>query len=431
VVSATGKLPILVNAYDTRIDVASVTGEAGGHRVTLRRTSAWTWTGEMPARASGGASQIFRAEIRATNGETWRAEATFALDPGSQPAALRLKWAAPTGGFIGLSAPRLGEHGVAIGADDLGDLKSCGVAAFDLGGRKRWHFNTDSAIKNNIACARGRIFATSVAGWLYALDESSGELLWKAELNRERARWEIAATTAADGVVYVGALSHIAAFDEKTGRKLWANQQGSLDWSPSSYPIPTVAQDKLLLFHLRWGGFALDARTGNLAWKLDGSFAGVAVSGDTIYTVHNNIPAAFALQSGKLLWTGQEKIGSSGSKPCLAGDRVVIGSSDGRVAAFSTADGRVLWSTKTGPSLTSLQPYARGGSDVSSSPAVHNGKVYVGASDGELHVLALADGARLGRHRLGVPIASSPLITDGTLYVGAYDGNLYAFAIEQ
>jgi outer membrane protein assembly factor BamB len=147
--------------------------------------------------------------------------------------------------------------------------------------------------------------------------------------------------------------------------------------------------------------------------------------------VHNNVPTALDLRTGKVLWTGGEMIESSGSKPCLADDRVVIGSSDGRVAAFSTADGRLLWSTKTGPSLTSLQPYVRGGSDVSSSPAIHNDKVYVGASDGELHVLALADGVRLGSHRLGVPIASSPLIADGTLYIGGYDGNLYAFAIGQ
>ena len=52
------------------------------------------------------------------------------------------------------------------------------------------------------------------------------------------------------------------------------------------------------------------------------------------------------------------------------------------------------------------------------------------ASPGETtHALALADGAKLGTYRLGVPIASSPVIADGTLYVGGYDGNLYAFSV--
>jgi outer membrane protein assembly factor BamB len=58
-------------------------------------------------------------------------------------------------------------------------------------------------------------------------------------------------------------------------------------------------------------------------------------------------------------------------------------------------------------------------------------RVYVGASDGEVHVLALADGTKLGSYCLGVPIASSPLIAGDTLYIGGYDGNLYAFALGQ
>ena len=89
----------------------------------------------------------------------------------------------------------------------------------------------------------------------------------------------------------------------------------------------------------------------------------------------------------------------------------------------------MLWTAQTGASLSSLQPYQRGGSDVNSSPAILGNTVYVGASDGEVHAFSLADGAKLGSYRLGVPIASSPFIAGNTLYVGAYDGNLYAFAV--
>ena len=38
-VVAAGKLPLLVNAYDTRVNVASVECEVGGQRATLRQTS--------------------------------------------------------------------------------------------------------------------------------------------------------------------------------------------------------------------------------------------------------------------------------------------------------------------------------------------------------------------------------------------------------
>jgi outer membrane protein assembly factor BamB len=434
-VVAEGKLPLLVNAYDTRVNVASVECDVAGQRVALRQTSAWSWAGEAVAAQGASGTQRVRATIRATNGETWRAESIFELQPrapdaAKTPAPLRSKWTAPTGGFIGISSPRVGRDFVAVGVDDQGDLKSCGVAVFDLQGRKRWHFNTDSGIKNNVAIAGGRLFATSVAGTLYALDEATGQLQWKAALDRSRERWEVTATTVANGVVHVGSNSYIAAFDAQSGKKLWDTRfLKNGDWTPSAYTIPTVAAGKVLLFHLRYGAIALDEKTGATAWQLEGEFNGCAVNGDTIITIRNNVLVALVVDSGKQLWAGKEKLRSSASKPLLIGDRVVVGTADGRICVVSAKDGSLTWSSQTGPSLTSLQPYQRGGSDVNSSAAVYRDVVYVGASDGRLHALALSNGEKLGAYDLGVPIASSPVIADGTLYIGGYDGNLYAFTV--
>ena len=169
------------------------------------------------------------------------------------------------------------------------------------------------------------------------------------------------------------------------------------------------------------------AKTGQTLWKLEGKFNGCLAANDTVYAAKDGVLCALALADGKPIWTGKEKIGDTASAPALAGDKLVVGTTDGRVCAFSASDGSVLWAAQTGASLSSLQPYQRGGSDVNSSPAVGGNTVYVGASDGEVHVLALADGAKLGSYRLGVPIASSAFIAGDTLYIGGYDGNLYAF----
>jgi outer membrane protein assembly factor BamB len=96
-----------------------------------------------------------------------------------------------------------------------------------------------------------------------------------------------------------------------------------------------------------------------------------------------------------VLWEGKDKVGGNASVPAWAGDRIVVGSADGRVCALSSMDGRLLWSRQTGPSLTTLELYQRGGNDVNSSPAVYREAVYVGASDGRLRALALGDGAEL------------------------------------
>jgi outer membrane protein assembly factor BamB len=431
-----GRVRILVNAYDSRADVAGVECEAGGKTISLQRTGSWSWTGAASVVANSSGEQPIIAKVRATDGRTWTARGTFtpAIEGGASGARpiLRLKWAAPTGGIIGISSARAGAHGIAIGLDDVGNLRHCGVSSFDRQGARRWHFPTDSAIKNHIAAADGRLFATSVAGTLYAIDEESGRLLWKADLDRSRARWEIAATTVANGIVYAGYYAYVAAFDAATGQRRWEARLGDEgDWSQSSYTVPTIAGDKLLLFHLRYGAFALNARDGAVAWKVEGSYNGPAVDGEKVYALRNHHASAMKLGSGEVLWSGRERLPSTASHPFWARDRFIIGTGDGRVCAVSSQDGRTLWSATTGPSLTSLQPYVRGGSDVNSSPIVHRDVVYIGASDGRVHAFALADGSALGSYQLGVPIASSPMVADDTLYIGGYDGNLYAFALRR
>jgi outer membrane protein assembly factor BamB len=426
-----GKLPIVVNAYDTRCEVTSVQCRGPGKPVALKRVSPWSWMGELKLPAGASGEQSLSVVIHSANGEKWEAEQEFQLPAAASTAPktpLRFKWAAPTGGFIGISSPRTSGNCVAVGVDDQGDLKSCGVSAFAPNGKRLWHFATDSGIKNNLAAADGRLYATSVAGWLYALSEASGELLWKAPLDRQRERWEVAATTVAGGMVYVGAYSYVAAFDARDGRRVWDKLHATSDWWPSCYAIPTVADGKLLLA-TRTDALALDARTGQQLWKVEGKFNGCVVAGDTLYVNRNGVLAALALADGKPIWTGKNEVGDTASAPALAQDKLLIGTADGRVCAFSTKDGAMLWAAQTGPSLTSLQPYKRGFSDVNSSPAILGDVVYVGASDGQIHALALQNGAEFGNYDLGVPIASSPFISGDTLYIGGYDGNLYAFAV--
>lgn len=429
--TARESLPILVNAYDTRWKIDSVVCRIGDRSITLRQIGDWSWSGDMNLSGVRSGQHTIVAIVRAENGETWQTEAAFELR--SAPAKLQLKWAAPAGGFIGFSSPAVNGSTVVVGSDDTGNLDQCGVTAFNLDGTRRWHFATDSAIKNRVALADGRVFAASVAGWLYALDEQAGELLWKAALGREHTRWETTATIVADGAVHVGSTGRVAVFDAATGKRRWETVSVARDddWWPTSYTVPVVAHGMILLSNLRYGAFALDVEDGDLEWKLGGGFTGFAVDGHSAYTVWDGRPTALDIHTGRTLWQGTESLPGNASNPVLAVDRVIIGTADGRVRAFSTRDGSTLWDYQTGPSLTSLEPYRRGGSDVNSTPAIADGLVHVGASDGRLHVLSLADGSRFATYDLGVPIASSPVVRDGTVYLGAYDGNVYAFTVTQ
>jgi outer membrane protein assembly factor BamB len=84
------------------------------------------------------------------------------------------------------------------------------------------------------------------------------------------------------------------------------------------------------------------------------------------------------------------------------------------VHAIEAASGKAAWNFVT---------RAR----VDSSPAVAGGRVYVGSSDGRLYVLDLASGQKQWEFDTGAAVTASPAIAAGRVVVGAQDGRLYCF----
>jgi outer membrane protein assembly factor BamB len=58
---------------------------------------------------------------------------------------------------------------------------------------------------------------------------------------------------------------------------------------------------------------------------------------------------------------------------------------------------------------------------------VAGARVYVGSSDGKLYVLDAASGAKQAEFDAGDAITASPAIAGGRLVVGSVDGHLYCF----
>ncbi len=54
--------------------------------------------------------------------------------------------------------------------------------------------------------------------------------------------------------------------------------------------------------------------------------------------------------------------------------------------------------------------------------------VYFGAGDGNLYALVAASGSKLGVFSTGSPIESSPAVADGRVYIGSDSHYEYAFA---
>jgi outer membrane protein assembly factor BamB len=105
--------------------------------------------------------------------------------------------------------------------------------------------------------------------------------------------------------------------------------------------------------------------------------------------------------------------GQVSSSPAVSDGTVYVGSQDGKVYALDAATGHVRWTYTTGD-------------QVSSSPAVVGGTVYVGSQDGKVYALDAATGVALWAYPTGRAIFSSPAVVGGTVYVGSEDGKVYA-----
>jgi len=102
------------------------------------------------------------------------------------------------------------------------------------------------------------------------------------------------------------------------------------------------------------------------------------------------------------------------SSPAVVDGIVYVGSNDHQVYTFNTADGTKIWST-----------YTNG--EVTSSPAVVDGIVYVGSSDHKVYAFNTADGTKIWSTYTNGEVTSSPAVVDGIVYVGSSDHKVYAF----
>jgi hypothetical protein len=102
------------------------------------------------------------------------------------------------------------------------------------------------------------------------------------------------------------------------------------------------------------------------------------------------------------------------SSPAVADGKVYVGSYDMKLYCLDASTGASIWS------------FATGGA-VPSSPAVADGKVYVGSADKKVYALDASTGSLIWSYTTGDYVDSSPAVADGKVYVGSRDYKVYAF----
>jgi len=281
-----------------------------------------------------------------------------------------------------------------------------------------WVVNFIKELSNEtpeLSFADGKLFASS-ADDVYALNGEDGNIIWKYTRNQG----DGSSATIYDGDIYVSnGFRELLCLDEMTG---------GLKWSfPTRWVIessPAILDDKLIFGEGDYYVYALLRKTGELLWSFkteDRVYSSPAIDDNMIFITDVDNLYCLNADDGTLIW--QMNVKTAFSSPTISDNKVIIASLDGYIYALNKNDGAVIWSYETGYSI-------RG-----STPAIANGKVFIGLEfniangysldDGLICALDEENGRLLWKYKTGA-IKSSPAVAYGMVFVTSKDGYLYA-----
>ena len=199
----------------------------------------------------------------------------------------------------------------------------------------------------------------------------------------------------------------------------WTFDGGSPMWAG-----PTQAAGSVFVGTLDGKVFSLDARTGAKRWQFVAGGAvrsrPVVAAGAVYVAADDGILYRIASATGTLEWQVKlmqqpvERLPFSdpgsrfdrfGSDVTVSGERLVVGTHDGRVVALAAKDGHVLWEFATGDAVLS-------------APTVIDGRVLVGSYDHSVYCLEAATGRLVWKRDTGGRVVSTPAVAGGRAIVG-------------
>ncbi|MCW4010481.1 MAG: PQQ-binding-like beta-propeller repeat protein [Candidatus Bathyarchaeota archaeon] len=294
----------------------------------------------------------------------------------------------------------------------LGTTEATVVAINGENGERMWETSSKGGLVQQSAIYQdGNLYTSAVTWQMTCIDTATGEIKWQAEKGaRAFSAYRGAAGLGMvfDATVELDPHGTIRAWDVETGEELWRQPA----YFNIHYATMAVADGKLYSSTCdqpasgQTGGLQMpgyetacfDAYTGTQLWKLQGiNFAHISIAYGNVYGFYGN--RLYCIGGEPADWT-------NGLQGTVENGRVAVGQS--------------------GPSDISTPRWTfTTGGDVSSSPAVVDGKVYVGSHDKNWYCLDAYTGEKIWTFTAEHFVRSSAAISGGRVFTGADDGYFY------
>lgn len=464
----TASAAVTVNAYSSVSPVKKVTYTCkDGQKILLKnqpltQRTDWSWTADMKLKNIYiGKELTLQAVAELNNGEVLTQEQRFTYLPASVTASpdknwdnllgnaahtgkasvmdstLTLAWTRNIGANLYMSSPLIHDGKIFVASVDE-DLKgNAYIYALDIKtGNPVWKFQVRNSIKNSIAIADGLVFAQDVEGNLYAVDCENGTLRWQEALPVNGLPALIEGLVTHDGIVYAGTGKAFSAFEAKTGKLLWRNE----DWNQGEGTTSTLSiGDGVVISSVQWSALhANDLQTGKKLWSISeyglrNRGASAAIHNGLVYLISDHSFFIIEARTGRIVVrkTLDYSVDVT-STPLLTDKEIIFGTAQKGVVALDNQTLEEIWNCPTGDALVYTSPYTRPVSaTVETSAAWAGDLVFVAASDGNIYGINRADGTIKWKHAMGAPSFGSVAISGNVLIATDFGGNIYTFCCEK
>jgi outer membrane protein assembly factor BamB len=302
------------------------------------------------------------------------------------------------------------------------------LLAFDESGRQLFRYDTKAAIEAppTVDPIRGEVYAATVTGTLIALRAENAALRWKAEAGGSITQQGLLSD---DALYVVTDTDSVLAVSRSDGSILWRYHRDPLEgFGITGHAGLTRAGSKLITGFSDGMVVALDAGDGRVLWELNTAldledvdptrrFTDVdttpAVVGNSVYVASfSGGLYAVDLDSGAIQLHRDEMQNINGLT--ATPDALLVSSAEHGILCLDLPGLTLRWKRAVG----------RGSA---SRAEVRGDNVYVTESLGAFLVLALGDGAELGRLETAHGITAPATLERGRGFVLSNAGTLYAF----
>lgn len=293
----------------------------------------------------------------------------------------------------------------------------------------------DSVSGGGLAYEAGRVYATTGFGEIVAMDASSGGVLWRQRIESPVG----GAPTVADGVVYVrGRDSSAWAVRTSDGRVEWRGEGTPGRAGVMGVAAPAVT-NRIAIYPyasgevaavLRdggvplWSAYVAGARNGRAYAAFSDLTGEPVIRGNRVYVGNSaGRMAAFDLTDGSTLWTAPE---GAMSPVAVVGGSVFAVNDQNQLVRLDAANGGRIWAVDL-PLFTTDRAKKQKAIYPSYGPVLAGGRLFVSSGDGLLRAFDPASGVMTGSVEIPGGAASAPVVAGGVLYVVSKNGQLNAY----